>query len=161
MGSNATNGSSMNMTMDMGMAMMTPYLHFGTSDTLIFQTWQPATHAALTGACLGLIFFCILERCLGAIRRVQEYRWRTRLMHAAASKSDGRVSPTIHRNLAPPFAFSRDVPRGIIHALQSTLSYTLMLVIMTFNGAFIISVIVGLGIGEVLVGRIGRVQEEV
>lgn len=29
----------------------------------------------------------------------------------------------------------------------------------TFNGAYIISVILGLGTGEVLVGRIGRKQE--
>ncbi|KAF8133319.1 Ctr copper transporter [Boletus edulis] len=144
------------------MGMMTSYLHFGTGDTLLFAPWQPTTHAALTGACIGLIFFCILERCLGAVRRVQEYRWRTRyaFVHAAARKDDGLVPPTIHKNLAPPFAFSRDVPRGILQALQSTLSYALMLVIMTFNGAFIISVILGLGIGEVLVGRIGRVQEE-
>lgn len=55
---------------------MTPWLHFGDTDHLLFKTWQPASHAAIAGACLGVFMFSILERCLAAYRRTQEARWR-------------------------------------------------------------------------------------
>ncbi|KAI5991498.1 Ctr copper transporter [Pisolithus albus] len=54
----------------------------------------------------------------------------------------------------PPFIPSHDIPRGIIHAIQTAFSYTLMLIVMTFNAAYIISVVLGLGVGEVLFGRV-------
>ncbi|TFK88567.1 hypothetical protein K466DRAFT_66691 [Polyporus arcularius HHB13444] len=53
----------------------------------------------------------------------------------------------------PPFIPSHDVPRGVLFALQALLYYALMLAVMTFQAAFIISIIVGLMIGEVLFGR--------
>lgn len=57
---------------------MTPWLHFGHSDYLIFETWHPSSHGAVAGACVGLLLFCILERCLSAYRRSQELRWRAK-----------------------------------------------------------------------------------
>ncbi|EKM60886.1 uncharacterized protein PHACADRAFT_247104 [Phanerochaete carnosa HHB-10118-sp] len=56
---------------------------------------------------------------------------------------------------SPPFLLSHDVPRGIAFACQALLGYTLMLAVMTFQAAYIISILVGLGIGEVLFGRLG------
>ncbi|KAI0651640.1 Ctr copper transporter [Trametes meyenii] len=55
----------------------------------------------------------------------------------------------------PPFIPSHDIPRGVLYAFQATLSYALMLAVMTFQAAFIITIILGLGIGEVLFGRVG------
>lgn len=60
------------------MAMMTPWLHFGNTDYLIFEAWQPSSYGAVAGACIGLFLFCILERCLAAYRRTQESRWRAK-----------------------------------------------------------------------------------
>ncbi|KAH7883903.1 Ctr copper transporter [Phlebopus sp. FC_14] len=60
--------------------------------------------------------------------------------------------------LIPPFIPSHDVPRGIIQAVQSMFSYVLMLAVMTFNAEYIISIVVGLGVGEILFGRIGHLQ---
>jgi len=149
------------------MSMMIPWLHFGDTDYLIFKAWQASSPAAVAGACIGLFLFCILERCLAAYRRTHELHWRTKtiLMSSRvvpAGKDDtesfrGGPSPTSARaQLVPPFTPSRDITRGVIQAIQSTFSYALMLTIMTFNGAYIISVILGLGVGEVLFGRIGR-----
>jgi len=56
------------------------------------------------------------------------------------------------RNTAP-FIPSHDIPRGIIYAAQSALYYALMLVVMTFQLGFIISICIGFGVGEVLFGR--------
>ncbi|KAI0670113.1 Ctr copper transporter [Trametes maxima] len=55
----------------------------------------------------------------------------------------------------PPFIPSHDIPRGVFYAFQAMLSYALMLAVMTFQAAFIITIILGLGIGEVLFGRVG------
>ncbi|TCD70041.1 hypothetical protein EIP91_005022 [Steccherinum ochraceum] len=55
----------------------------------------------------------------------------------------------------PPFILSHDVPRGMVFALQALLAYVLMLAVMTFQAAYIISIVVGLGIGEMLFGRMG------
>jgi solute carrier family 31 (copper transporter), member 1 len=78
-----------------------------------------------------------------------------------------------------PFIAAHDIPRGAIHALQASLGYTLMLAVMyvfssyfpmqqswrdlivsltscrTFQAAYFITVVIGLGLGEVLFGRIG------
>ena len=62
----------------MSMGMMTPWLHFGDTDYLIFQAWRPSSHGAIVGACIGLFMFCILERCFAAYRRAQELRWRAK-----------------------------------------------------------------------------------
>ncbi|OJT12575.1 hypothetical protein TRAPUB_10816 [Trametes pubescens] len=59
------------------------------------------------------------------------------------------------RRTLPPFILSHDVPRGALYAFQALLTYALMLAVMTFQAAFIISIIVGSGIGEVLFGRVG------
>ncbi|RPD63157.1 hypothetical protein L227DRAFT_584763 [Lentinus tigrinus ALCF2SS1-6] len=53
----------------------------------------------------------------------------------------------------PPFLPSHDIPRGALFAFQALLYYVLMLAVMTFQAAYIISIIVGLMIGEVLFGR--------
>ncbi|KAF9243797.1 Ctr copper transporter family-domain-containing protein [Melanogaster broomeanus] len=142
---------------------MTPWLHVGGADFLLFKTWQPSSHGAIAGACIGLLLFSILERCLAAYRRAQELHWKARSVRLVgdcftflltASDSERLAYP---RNI-PPFIPSHDIPRGMIQAVQSAFSFTLMLAVMTFNAAYIISIILGLGIGEILFGRIGRVS---
>ena len=94
----------------------------------------------------------------------------TPLEHTSLLRS-GRVSRT-----SPPFVASHDLPRGVMFAFQALLAYLLMLAVMcaplpsyltfshqltlilssrTFQAAYIISIIVGLGLGEVLFGRSG------
>lgn len=50
---------------------------------------------------------------------------------------------------------SHDLPRGVLYALQALLAYLLMLSVMTFQAAYIIAIVLGLGLGEVLFGRLG------
>ncbi|KAI0085631.1 Ctr copper transporter [Irpex rosettiformis] len=60
-----------------------------------------------------------------------------------------------HARSLPPFIASNDIPRGLLFAFQALLAYILMLAVMTFQAAYIISIVAGLGIGEVLFGRMG------
>lgn len=95
------------------------------------------------------------------------------LMSSKVPSGEGTISAS--RRRVPPFMPSHDILRGVIQAIQSTFSYALMLAVMyvwfillariftarthrTFNGAYIISIVLGLAFGEVLVGRIGRKQ---
>jgi len=58
------------------------------------------------------------------------------------------------RKLAP-FILAHDIPRGVIHAAQALLGYVIMLAVMTFHAGYIISIVLGLGVGEILFGRLG------
>ncbi|KZP04549.1 Ctr copper transporter [Athelia psychrophila] len=74
----------------------------------------------------------------------------------AGSSSSLAASPSKSTmRTIPPFIASHDIPRGAIHALQALLSYALMLSVMTFQAAYLLSVVFGLGLGEVLFGRMG------
>jgi len=163
---------------------MVPWLHFSGGDNLLFQSWHPVSKGAIAGASIGLFLFAIFERWLAAMRGVMEARWRRNalalvsrpeeppLLSASSSETsqkivDGENSspeakdaslPSKARNpqrTFAPFIPAHDLSRGALHAVQALLGYTLMLSVMTFQAAYIISVIAGLGLGEMLFGRLG------
>jgi len=137
---------------------MTPYLHFGNGDYLVFQAWIPSSRGAIAAASIGFFLFSVLERCLAAYRRTQELRWRAKTIALCDTDKEATVDSAVkaRKRLIPPFKLSEDIPRGIVQSIQSTFVYAMMLAVMTFNGAYILSIILGLGTGEFLVGRIGR-----
>ncbi|KAI0296593.1 copper transporter [Russula brevipes] len=167
----------MNQTNSSQLVMMTPYFHFTGGDHLYFKSWHPSSHGAIAGASIALVVLAILERSLYAARGVMEARWRrSALASNTYPPAENSVSPwkkqevreqsaqvvtgmtTVSRNVRrsrtiPPFILSRDAVRGALYALQASLSYALMLAVMTFQAAYIISIVVGLGLGEVLFGR--------
>ncbi|KAI0271512.1 Ctr copper transporter [Gloeopeniophorella convolvens] len=157
---------------------MIPYLHFTGGDNLLFKSWHPSSHGAIAGASIALLVLAILERFLFATRSTLNARWRkSMLAMSAAHTSEDEGSPLnasgepkdIHQveelrsieqlksarrqRTIPPFSFSYDVSRGALYSLQALLGYALMLAVMTFQAAYVISIIAGLGIGEFLFGR--------
>ncbi|KAJ3842972.1 Ctr copper transporter [Lentinula raphanica] len=157
--------SSTNMTM-----MMKNYLHFTAGDNLLFQTWHPDSSGAIAGACIGLVVIALLERWLFAIRSGLESYWHHRALglaskdasaakcgdDAASANSKSPASSGQNQRTVPPFIAAHDVSRGAIYAVQALLGYILMLAVMTFQAAYVISIILGLGIGEVLFGRMNH-----
>ncbi|KAK7042004.1 CTR copper uptake transporter [Favolaschia claudopus] len=133
-------GSSASSNDTMGSMMMTA-LHFTPlGDTLWFSALTPSSSGAVAGACIALLLLAIFDRYLAAVRATLAARWAPR----PASKN---------RLEAPPFRLSQDLPRGALYALQTFLGFAFMLAVMTFQAAYIISVVVGLGVGEMLFGR--------
>ncbi|KAJ1310851.1 hypothetical protein OPQ81_009369 [Rhizoctonia solani] len=61
--------------------------------------------------------------------------------------------PTQGRRLMAPLFWSYELARGGLFIVQSFFVYAIMLGIMSFNTAYIISIIMGMGIGEILFGR--------
>lgn len=157
------------------MMMMTPYFHWmANADALYFKAWVPRTSGALAGACIGLFFLAVFERFLGGARGLMEAWWRrqqastiTRALvtpdnvsvHSHSKSIESGRDYLINANpvpLVPPFEPMRDSVRGAMQAVQSLIGFFLMLSIMTYNAAFLISIILGLGIGEVVFARLGR-----
>ncbi|KAG1749699.1 Ctr copper transporter [Suillus paluster] len=162
---------------------MTPWLHFSGGDYLIFKAWQPESKGSIAGACIGLVVFCVLDRWIAALRRQMEIQWGSLAINLKepsdndvddkaqdviasdqidvmerASRQTAPVAVRSRPRLVPPFIPMHDIPRGIFQGVQSLFSYVLMLAVMTFNASYVISIILGLAIGEVLFGRIGRLH---
>ncbi|CUA68260.1 CTR copper uptake transporter [Rhizoctonia solani] len=157
------------------MMMMTPYFHWAASaDALYFKSWVPRTPGGLVGACIGLFCLALFERFLDGARGLVEAWWRRQQASTAAralvlpdnasahsySKSIGSGRDySMNANPVPliaPFEPVRDLVRGAMQAMQSLLVFFLMLSVMTYNAAFLISVTLGLGIGQFIFGRLAR-----
>ncbi|KIY51403.1 hypothetical protein FISHEDRAFT_37463 [Fistulina hepatica ATCC 64428] len=150
----SSSSSDSSTTMD-----MVPYLHFTPGDYLLFKSWTPSSAGAMAGACIGLMLFAIFDRWVWAMRLVLERRWSGYVHDGDGVESVSLSSPSpappspCPKRVIPPFALSKDGPRGLMQAFQSLVNFTLMLAVMTFNAGFIVSIIVGLGLGEMLFGR--------
>ncbi|KAJ6534492.1 Ctr copper transporter [Mycena vulgaris] len=125
-------------------------LHFTPlGDTLWFAGWAPQSGGALAGACIGLFVLALFDRWVASCRKTLEAHWSLHVWQASANRKN-------HLQMqAPPFIPAHDVPRGALYALQALLGFAVMLVIMTFQVAYIISVVAGFGVGEMLFGRYG------
>ncbi|KAJ7624356.1 CTR copper uptake transporter [Roridomyces roridus] len=155
--------NGMDMTMDDGMTLangtMMPQLHFILGDTLWFQGWVPQSKGALAGACIGLFVLALVDRWLSAVRAMMEIHWRAaaaRIQRAreVEDKDKKKKSGALKMRLqAPPFVLAHDAMRGVLHAVQTFFGFAFMLAVMTFQAAYIITLILGLGIGEMLFGR--------
>ncbi|TFK98421.1 Ctr copper transporter [Pterulicium gracile] len=149
---------------------MIMYFHVKPGDTILFDGWVPKSTGAMIGACIGLLLLGMAERWLAACRAGMEGHWRSRALiaHAnalntlprkstASSSSSSSPEQSIKTGgfmrRVPPFIPAHDLTRGVVFAAQSALSFALMLIVMTFNVGFILSIVVGLGIGEALFGR--------
>ncbi|EKM52897.1 uncharacterized protein PHACADRAFT_261579 [Phanerochaete carnosa HHB-10118-sp] len=172
--------NGMDMTMDDGMVLaqgqMLPYLHFTPGDMLWFMGWVPQSTGAMIGTCIGLFLLAVVERWIATCRAVMQAHWSKRAAITQADRMNVRglpVSASPREDLkspkpvgvsaalrdattfrkAPPFIFYHDLVRGIAFAGHSALQFAFMLVVMTFQVGFILSLVVGLGVGETLFGR--------
>ncbi|KAI5123577.1 hypothetical protein M0805_003395 [Coniferiporia weirii] len=157
--------------------MMTPYLHFTGGDFLFFKRITPSSKGTLAGAAIFLFFLAMLERFIVARRALMDVRWKKRAKaivaaHSAALKANtqgGRsekasepfLAQATGARMVPPFIASHDIPRGVMHGLQSLVHFALMLAVMTFQAAYLITIVLGLGVGELVFGRLATAASAV
>jgi copper transporter 1 len=161
--------------------MMTPYFHFTIGDSLFLQAWKPRWLAATRG-----IYNTQWHQRTFDLTKYRDLSVTSQRI-ASNSKTDSTETPEpvetgvqeINRQRAklsalstgpqfrtvkfrmrtiPPFIAAHDIPRGILYAAQMLVSYLLMLAIMTFQAAYFISIVLGLGIGETIFGRAGTMD---
>jgi len=118
---------------------MRMYFHTGFEDYVLFKDWVPRNRAQYVGTwfavCLAGIVFEALRWC----RHLCEVEWK-KYSH-------------IDKNKWVPFDWRVDVPRAAMRFVEVVLSYSLMLVAMTFNVGLFFAVAVGFSVGTLLFGR--------
>jgi len=134
------------------MVEMVSYLHFGKGDVLWLQDWVPQSMGAYIGACIGLLLLAMIDRWIAACRAVSGAHWSKRA-RVQISENDLSRSLAPSRTLALPFVVARDLPAGLFQVVQSALRFAFMLAVMTFNAGFLMAVVLGAGLGEMLFGR--------
>lgn len=149
---------------------------------LWFSGWTPTSSSSTAGACIGLFFLALFSRLLAVLHTAASDAWSNAHVLARESARialpDDLPSPSLasspsssnpsfekpqlvrkdprakhHLAQAPPFVPSIDIPRAMLFAFQSFVSYMLMLAVMTYSAWFFISIIVGLAVGELAFGR--------
>ncbi|ESK87360.1 copper transporter [Moniliophthora roreri MCA 2997] len=158
--------NGMDMDMDSPMQLesgnMLMYFHFTPGDILWFEGWVPKSNGAMVGACIGLFLLAVVDRWLAGCRGMMEAHWRKRAqiaytnkLNAAADlkKAEPSLKNMILMRTSSPFIPAHDIVRGIMQAGQAALGFALMLAVMTFQLAFLLSIVIGLGVGETLFGR--------
>ncbi|KDQ23588.1 family copper transporter [Pleurotus ostreatus PC15] len=71
------------------------------------------------------------------------------MQHPLAVVLTSTVTALRSVKIVPQHAYAR----GIMQVVQSALDFALMLIVMTYQASFIISIVLGLGVGETLFGR--------
>ncbi|PNS14874.1 hypothetical protein CAC42_2103 [Sphaceloma murrayae] len=147
------------------------------------QNWMPMSTGAYAGTCIFLIVLAIISRALAAYRQRLEQKWHAaavnrRYIVVAGSGNEGQLSNQlkeegeggvltargVDENVqiiktraqsreGSPFRLSTDIPRAGIYTAQAGVGYLLMLAVMTFNVGYFLSVLAGLFVGELALGR--------
>ncbi|KAJ4199774.1 hypothetical protein NW759_016025 [Fusarium solani] len=153
---------------------------------LYSDSWTPESAGAYTGTCIFLAILAIIARCLVAFKAVQEARWLDReaarryvavngklpLAEQIASGPDARrmtltengVEETVvvverKRAAARPWRFSVDPVRACLDTVIVGIGYLLMLAVMTMNVGYFLSVLAGVFVGSLAVGRYAQSVE--
>ncbi|KAN0080374.1 CTR copper uptake transporter [Tylopilus felleus] len=166
--------TSMDVPMDLAVGNMLPYVHFTPGDTVWCLGWVPSSTGAMVGTCIALLLLSVLERWLATCIQFAERHWTESILtiersdHVASLARSPESSP---RSLSPstpekskwrlpPFVPEFDITRGVLYAAQSFVKILLMLAVMTFQLAFILSIAIGSGVGETLYGRFSLSSHE-
>lgn len=140
--------------------MMMQYFHTDGGDNILFESWAPSSRSAVAGASIAIFFFAVFERFVNGLRGRLEGYWAANALHRSTehaaqhdNTSNKSGSFALGGRVVPPFILAHDLPRGTIHMFQAAMAYALMLIVMTFQVGYFVSVILGLGVGQVIFGR--------
>ncbi|KAJ2960412.1 hypothetical protein NQZ79_g4260 [Umbelopsis isabellina] len=128
---------------------MTMYFHRSIREYILFKDWVPANESQYAGAWFAIFFTAIFYQALSVIRSNCEAYW---LLNAAKA-SKGKVKLFGSDGYFSGKKLVVDVLRMIFTFVESTISYALMLVTMTFNIGLFFAVVTGLAFGAFFFGR--------
>ncbi|PAV89204.1 hypothetical protein WR25_06192 [Diploscapter pachys] len=146
--------------MDMDMT-----IHFGERETVLFKFWKTGSFWGMAVSCLITFLLCILYELLKFGRYViamwQMKEQNEQLHNQSTSSAD--ASNGADADADPGWApllqitgitrrlFTKyRIAHGLLYGFQQLLAFTLMLIVMTFNGNLILSVVIGEAVGYFL-----------
>ncbi|OAA72192.1 Ctr copper transporter [Cordyceps fumosorosea ARSEF 2679] len=166
-------------------SMMAMVFQTQTATPLYSDAWTPRGAGAYAGTCIFLIVLSVIARLLVALRATQEARWldrdtnrryvaargRVPLAEAVAHDPDAKTMVLSANGveesvvvvaarkeaaaMARPWRFSVDPVRALLDTTIVGVGYLLMLAVMTMNVGYFMSVLGGVFLGSLAVGRFG------
>ncbi|CAM0136460.1 unnamed protein product [Umbelopsis sp. WA50703] len=127
---------------------MIMYFHRGIHEYILFKDWVPANDGEYAGAWFAIFFAAVFYQGLAVIRSNCEGYW---LINAQSNNGKFKLFGT-----EGYYSWKKvrvDFSRLIFTFVESTISYALMLVTMTFNVGLFFAVVTGLAVGSFLFGR--------
>ncbi|KAH8171819.1 ctr copper transporter family protein [Sarocladium implicatum] len=175
------------MSMESGHGGMHMFFQTDENTPLFASAWTPNSAGTYAATCIFLIVLAALARGLIAYRSIQEARWldrdasrryvstaqgRTPLAERISQDRDAK-SMTLSENgmeenvfvverkrgIVRPWRFSVDPIRAVLDTVIAGVGYLLMLAVMTYNVGYFLSVLGGVFIGTLAVGRYTVVSE--
>merc|ERR1712000_459176 len=114
------------------------------------------------GTCIFLIVLGVILRSLAAVKSVLERRWIDAELNKSSKGilTENGVEKHVmvvrrHLNGARPWRITVDGPRAAIDTLIAGVLYLIMLSIMSMNVGYFLSVLGGIFLGSLAVGRYG------
>jgi len=125
-------------------------LYWSTNVTIVFPWWNTTTILEYVVSCIALVALSTLYEWLSTCKYNIAFRM------AKEPAINGENEHLLHNGnfKRPPFLNVTHSKLTALHVIQLTLSYFIMLVIMTYNIGLIISAIAGYGIGFYFFGAL-------
>ncbi|WKX94917.1 hypothetical protein Q1695_011851 [Nippostrongylus brasiliensis] len=152
--------------MEHNMTMMDMVIHFREREIILFSFWKTGTVSGMAVSMFISFLLCILYEAIKGFRLfLAIYHVKQRRANAAMSSSQSPLADSAD-NISQdtiPFApilqitgLTKRVFSGFrlaqaaLYGVQAMLAYVLMLIVMTFNGNLILSIVVGEAVGYLL-----------
>ncbi|XP_038063959.1 high affinity copper uptake protein 1-like [Patiria miniata] len=127
---------------------MLEHFHFSANVTILFNGWHVTTAPGMLGSCAVVILLAFFFEVLKTFRtlHLQQYATsvRHRIVESATEKS--RILETQAEGELKILSWPHGI-QSLLHVLQAVIGYMLMLIVMTYNGWLILSVLIGIGLG--------------
>ncbi|XP_041482041.1 high affinity copper uptake protein 1-like [Lytechinus variegatus] len=125
------------------------YLHFGTTETILFQKWSTSNIGGLLGSCLVVMVLAVLVEGLVVLRKYLSKKYATNIRHRMLEMEANESSRLVEEQAEGQirfFSWSHLILTAL-YGLQTLAFYLLMLIAMTFNVYLLMSIVIGASIG--------------
>lgn len=132
---------------------MSMSFHFGVMEKVLFDSWEFHTVGGLIGSMVGIFFMAALYEGLKYYREFLFWKTYNALQYRAVTfPAEKGVVNEDNQVVQPTMMSWMHFFQTLLHIIQITLSYFLMLIFMTYNVWLCLAVVLGAAVGYFLFG---------